>query len=172
MNFKILLMAVLVLFFATGCVVNQSRNYTPGMEQQYGFNVSEGESEKVANPPSKDLARVYVYRTNSIMGFGITYGVVYSSGEFDANTIKQSPLVFYAVRGKYAYKDIKASEGMTANFFAETEAGTLITFYPKPNQIYCLETAVASGWIVGRPSMKLVDKQRCLEQMKDKTFQN
>lgn len=168
MNLKILLIISLALFFTACSVV---KYYDLGEEQQYGFNVDEGESDKVANP-RENLTRIYVYRTNSIIGFTVKYGVAYSSGEFDKETIEQSPQLFYMVQGQYSYKDIEVEEGEVLNFFTETQADTLLTFYPRPNQIYCLETAINPGWLVRRAFMQLVDKQRCLEQMEDKIFQN
>lgn len=155
MNFKILLMAVLALFFATGCVSVKAYNYALGEEQKYGFRVSKGESEKVKNP-SGNLVRVYFYSNKGRQRIPVYYSI----GKFDRKNVDHSPkqMVYYISKGEYAYKDLEVKEGEALNFFISF-FGSSITFYPKATQIYCISFADFS--------ILLVDKQKCLEDMKD-----
>lgn len=186
MKFKFFLMLSLALFF-TACA--RSYYYAPGKEEQYAFRVNEGESKEVSNP-SGNLTRVYLYRDSTIypisgllfwVGGLIPYAVFYDVGEFNKRIVNHDPqrMVFYSynyisvpsVPGEYTYKDIDIKQGEAVTFRTDSPSRKLVAFYPKPNQIYCVQTSTRRGFIMESATMELVDKQTCLEEIKGLKFQ-
>lgn len=164
-KFQILILTSLSLLFMA---CSQHLNYAQGDEAKFAFRVNENESSVVKNPPENKTA-IYMYRDGSIMGFAITYRVAYEfAPKFNKANKVQMPTLFFSRRNVYGFKELEVpSDNDKLILVADgtTEQATVVSFYPKVNQIYCVKTGVAPGWLLGRASIKLVDKATCLKEI-------
>ncbi|NBL00754.1 MAG: DUF2846 domain-containing protein [Erysipelotrichia bacterium] len=102
--------------------------------------------------PKPDKALVYVYRPSAFVGGGVYYNIHVT------NTSTPDFIAGELVNGSYLQIDVPAGEN---ELWGQTESKSSVTIDAKKGEIYCVKGGVGIGFIVGRPSLDIVDMTTC-----------
>ena len=108
--------------------------------------------------PVHGESNVYIYRT-SYLGAAVIPDI----HQTDLSTNKDNILGTIKPNG---YIMTTITPGMY-KFWAKTEAENEVKLEAIPNKIYCIEHYISIGFIVGHPQFKIVDMQKCKEEIKE-----
>ena len=108
--------------------------------------------------PESGKSNVYIYRTSH-------WGLSNTPDIHQTNlTTKQDKIIGNIKPNGYMMTTI--TPGMY-KFWAETEAKNEVNLKANPNKIYCIEHYLTIGFILNHPQFKLVDMQKCKEEIKE-----
>lgn len=102
--------------------------------------------------PKENKGLVYVYRPSGFVGGGVYYDIHVtnpSTPDFIAGEL---------VNGGYVEVDVPTGEN---EIWGKTEAKSSVTLDIKSGDIHCVKGGVGVGFLVGRPSLEIVDLDKC-----------
>ena len=144
------------------CSINQESIGLQESEEKGFFS----NGNYILQDPPPGMARIYVFRDNSVVGsyMGYTLRIEYepklnNKGVPNYNNYQDS--LGYMAVGRTFYADIWANHKIA--LMAKTETMSYIVFTPLEGRIYCVKGNMKNGFTMPRPNIVLVDKIECQE---------
>lgn len=109
--------------------------------------------------PSKNKSMIYIYRPFSTYGAGLSYSV------YTGNKIKltENDEIGYLRNNGYIYKEMSPGE----NIQFKADYVNSVSLDLKPNEIYCIKGATYFSWPGHAPSLTIVNKSICENEIKE-----